>query len=120
MLKTSCHCGNTEMEAKKFPDFVTSCNCSICRRFGALWAYYDEEQVTVTTSSHPISTYKWGNEKITFHSCSNCGCVMYHSCIGKDGTPRVGINSKMAEPEIPQELPVRLFDGADTWKYINE
>jgi hypothetical protein len=44
---------------------------------------------------------------------------MYHSCIGKEGTPRVGVNSRMAEPEISPTVPVRLFDGADTWEYIN-
>jgi len=76
--------------------------------------------MTVQNDSHPISTYQWGDERITFHVCSNCFSVMYHSCLGKDGTPRVGINSKMADPEIPEEMTIRLFDGADTWTYLNE
>jgi hypothetical protein len=120
MLKTNCHCGNFEIQANSFPASVTRCNCSICRRYGALWAYYDADQIEVKAGQFPVSSYKWGKEKITFHSCSNCDCVMYHSCIGKEGTPRVGVNSRMAEPEIPQGIQVRLFDGADTWEYLNE
>jgi hypothetical protein len=120
MFEIKCHCGNIQIEAAKLPDSVTSCNCSICRRYGARWAYYDESEIAVTRGSHSISTYQWLNKRITFHSCGNCSSVMYHSCLGEDGTPRVGINSRMAEPEISQEIPVRLFDGADTWGYINE
>ena len=120
MFETRCHCGNVHIKTTLFPDVVTSCNCSICRRYGALWAYYDESQMTVRDENNSLSTYKWGKEKITFHVCGNCSCVMYHSCLDRDGVPRVGINSRMADPELPQEIAMRFFDGADTWEYMRD
>ena len=32
------------------PDSVTACNCTVCRRYGVLWAYaFEGTQITVTT-----------------------------------------------------------------------
>lgn len=40
MIRTSCHCGAVGFEIETAPTEVTECNCSICRRYGVLWAYY--------------------------------------------------------------------------------
>lgn len=32
---------------------VTECNCSICRRYGVLWAYYPPDRVRVLPPIHP-------------------------------------------------------------------
>jgi hypothetical protein len=120
MLKTKCHCDNIKIQANSFPSSVTACNCSICRRTAALWAYYDATDIKVENITYPISTYRWGSERVTLHSCSNCGNVMYHSCMDKGGILRVGVNARMAEPELSTNTPIRILDGADTWKYLNE
>ena len=41
----SCHCGSVRLEVDSPPSEVTECNCSICRRYGVLWAYYPPHQV---------------------------------------------------------------------------
>ena len=120
MFETSCHCGNVQVNANEYPDSITRCNCSICHRYGALWAYYVADQVAVVAGELPVSSYVWGQKRITFHSCGNCGCITHYSCIRDDGTPKVGINSRMAAPESTEGIPVLLFDGADTWEYITE
>ena len=38
MIEASCHCGAVRLEIDSPPDEVTDCHCSICRRYGALWA----------------------------------------------------------------------------------
>ena len=45
MLFATCHCGAVGVEIPGPPQAVTNCNCSICRRLGALWAYYPAGQV---------------------------------------------------------------------------
>ncbi|NGM48586.1 hypothetical protein G5B46_03085 [Caulobacter sp. 602-2] len=40
MIRTSCHCGAVGFAIETAPTEVTQCNCSICRRYGVLWAYY--------------------------------------------------------------------------------
>lgn len=45
MLKTSCHCGVVQVEVARRPTSLTECNCSICRRVGARWAYYSRKSL---------------------------------------------------------------------------
>jgi len=45
MLQGSCDCGAVQIELDDAPDEVTTCNCGICRRYGALWSYFDPKQV---------------------------------------------------------------------------
>ena len=45
MIKAACHCGAVRLEADPAPTRVNDCNCSICRRYGVLWAYYGRGQV---------------------------------------------------------------------------
>jgi len=56
MIEASCHCGAVRIEVPSAPETVTSCNCSICRRYGVLWAYYQPQSVRVVCarpSWHP-------------------------------------------------------------------
>lgn len=39
-IETSCHCGAIRLAIDVAPETVTNGNCSICRRYDALWAYY--------------------------------------------------------------------------------
>jgi len=40
MIEASCHCGLVHLEVAQPPAAVNECTCSICRRYGTLWAYY--------------------------------------------------------------------------------
>ncbi len=39
MIRVACHCGAVRLSVEPAPRWVLDCNCSICRRYGALWAY---------------------------------------------------------------------------------
>src|SRR4051812_9445759 len=60
-VKGSCHCGRVSVEVQRAPTEVTSCNCSICRRLGTLWAYYAPADVRVVGET---ATYQWGDKTI--------------------------------------------------------
>ncbi len=45
MFNLECHCGNIKLFPEAPPGSLTSCNCSICRRLGALWAYFNLGEV---------------------------------------------------------------------------
>jgi hypothetical protein len=52
-----------------------------------------------------------------FHFCGVCGC-MTHSvvrAVNAQGRHRVTVNLRLAEPEQVGAIPVRHFDGFDTW-----
>ena len=48
MLVGTCHCGAVTIKLPSAPEKATSCNCSLCRRLGGLWAYYEFGTVQIT------------------------------------------------------------------------
>jgi hypothetical protein len=39
MLNGTCHCGALSWSLEGDPGSITACNCTLCRRYGTLWAY---------------------------------------------------------------------------------
>ena len=117
MVVASCHCGKVSLELAAAPEQVTQCNCSICRRYGTLCAYYHPAQVRVSGAT---DTYMWGEKQIAFHRCPDCGCVTHWTPVDP-GIPqdRWGVNARMLAPELLAQARVRRFDGADTWKFLD-
>src|SRR5258706_305888 len=49
MIQGSCLCGAVQWRFEGMPESATACNCTACRRYGALWAYdYEGEGINVT------------------------------------------------------------------------
>ncbi len=119
MLSTTCHCGDVRIEVPESPQAVTNCNCSLCRRVGALWAYY--EVGTVRVFGHPEKTeaYVWGDKTLRTIRCRNCGCVTHWEPIEPKPSEKHGVNIRNFEPSQLGSFRIRLFDGADTWKFID-
>lgn len=111
MLEGSCHCGKVRWRLDTTPESVTACNCTICRRYGVLWAYgHENEDVHV---SGPTQAYVRGTGSIGFHFCPQCGCVAYWRATGSgsDGRRRIAVNVRLTEPEPIASLPIDHFDG---------
>ena len=114
-----CHCGKVRIEIDELPETVSECNCSICRRYGALWGYYTREQVRLDAAPGALTAYVWGDRTIQFWHCRDCGCLTHYESVDKHARSRVAINARMLPLEVLQSLPVRHFDGADSWKYLD-
>ncbi len=115
MLEGTCHCGAVSWRFEAEPDGATSCNCTICRRHGALWIYgYEGVDVSATG---PTSTYTRGEAQLAFHFCASCGCVAYWRSLttGPDGRRRMAVNVRLAEPDLVADIPIDHFDGLDTF-----
>jgi hypothetical protein len=61
----------------------------------------------------------WGDKAIEFYHCKQCGCATHYELIEKDADARFAINGCCFAPEDLADVPVRRFDGADTWKYLD-
>ena len=120
MLVASCHCGAVHIEATGKPESLTRCTCSICRRYAALWAYFTRSTATVTCDPDATSAYSWGDKSIEFFHCNNCGCLTHYESVEKNGDSRVALNARMLPPTDIADITIRTFDGADTWKYLDE
>jgi len=110
MLEGSCHCGAVRWSFDGTPESATACNCTVCRRYGVLWAYdYEDERIRV---SGPARVYVRGRA-LGFHFCANCGCVAYWRALapGEDGRRRIVVNLRLAEPDAVGATPLEHFDG---------
>src|SRR4051794_25874223 len=115
MLEGSCHCGAVKLEVESAPTQLTSCNCSLCRRLGALWCYYAPAQVRITGET---ATYRWGDRTLDTHRCTVCGCVTHWSPTDSAGN-RMGVNARLLDPLVIADVRVRRLDGAATWEFLD-
>jgi hypothetical protein len=119
-LTVSCHCGKVRLEMRRKPRALTQCNCSICRRYGALWAYYRRSSVRVVAAKNALITYRW-NETREFKHCKACGFVTHYEQRVKrrDGSDTVAVNMRgVDQPELVAERPINLLDGAGSWRVL--
>ena len=116
MLKATCHCGAVRIEIPDRPAEVTNCNCSLCRRPGTLWAYFDVGTVKIHGHPENIDEYIQGDKTLRTVRCRTCGCTTHWEPLDTLKYRRMGVNIRNFEPEVIGDVRIRLLDGADTWK----
>lgn len=122
-LTVSCHCGIVRLELPRLPRSLTQCNCSICRRYGALWAYFRRRSVRVIAARSALASYTWRNRVRQYRHCKRCGCVTHYQQRVRrpDGTDIVAVNLRnIDDPERVAQVRTRLLDGAKTWRMLGE
>lgn len=115
MINGACHCGHVKWRFEGPLESATACNCTVCRRYGTLWAYdYDGEGIK---TEGPTTAYIRGRA-IEFHFCPTCGCVAFWRAQGADadGRRRIAVNLRLAEPGDVAHLPIDHFDGLDKFE----
>jgi hypothetical protein len=117
MLKGSCHCGKVQWTYDVPLESVTACNCGLCSRYGAMWAYGQLDQgITV---SGPTKAYMRGRKINGYHFCTDCGCIAYYLANNKDekGQLRIAVYLRMMGDLTPiAHLPVDHFKGKDSFE----
>ena len=115
MIEGSCLCGAVQWKFVGQPDGATACNCTACRRYGALWAYdYENEGVQVFGRSQAFARGK----ALEFHFCPACGCMTFWrgKQLDADGRRRIAVNLRLAEPGAVANIPIDHFDGFDKFE----
>ncbi len=118
MIEASCHCGAVRLAVNQLPAWVKDCNCSICRRLGVLWVYFEPGDVEVA-GEDATTAYIWADRLIAFHHCRRCGCATHWLAIDP-AIQRMGVNARLFDPDLVSRLRVRRFDGAATWTFFDE
>lgn len=104
----SCHCGKISLILRDTPGDAGECNCSLCRRTGALWHYCPPDKVSVFGEG---AAYVQGDCTLATWHCQTCGCITHWTALDPD-YKRMGINLRMFDPGLWEKLPRRLIDGA--------
>ncbi len=115
MIRSSCHCGAVKIAIPRQPETITQCNCSICRRYGPLWAYFAQREVEIEAAAGSTDEYIWGDRMIAFVRCCHCGCITHWRELAEPGDDaRMGVNVRMFEPGQIGPARIRLRDDALT------
>ena len=120
MIEASCHCGKVKIQIPNSTEKVTSCNCSVCTRYGALWAYFEPINVTVNCDKDALGSYSWGDKTIEFKHCKSCGCITHYTPTDCGNKDRMAVNFRLVPANILKSVKIRYFDAAETWTFIEE
>jgi hypothetical protein len=115
VIRAACHCGAVKFEIAEPPSWVLDCNCTLCRRYGALWSYYrgaDHAKLTMKPDPDATETYLWGDREIAFHRCKVCGCMTHMTAARQKGQPIFGVNTRMMAGLDPATVVVRQIDNS--------
>lgn len=108
-----CHCGAVEFEVELENGLgnVRRCNCSLCRRKGAIMAGLPKERLRVVKGEDTLTLYQWNTKVARHYFCSVCGIYTHHQ--RRSNPDEVGFNVACIEGVDPLafgEVPVG--DGA--------
>lgn len=115
MLNLSCLCGQITVKLGKRPDFIHECNCTLCAKTGARWAYFHPSEVSVegTASGYCRSDKDKPNARIQF--CPTCGVtthfVLTEQAIAEVGNTLMGVNMWLADAHDLAGTELRYPDG---------
>jgi hypothetical protein len=125
MIEGTCHCGAVRWKFDVTPKSATACNCTICRRYGVLWAYDlkgDRTQFSGPTRPYIRTAGAWGEPGIAFHFCADCGCMTHYRALKADpeGRIRTAVNLRMAEPDVVAHLPIVHWEGLQSFASLGQ
>lgn len=125
MIRAACHCGAVRFEIAEAPEWVLDCNCTLCRRYGALWWYPEGDAGKLASTPGPdvTDTYVWGDEWLAFHRCKTCGCLTHMVAIAEKPPFVYGVNARMMLGLDPSKVQLRQIDNGHTgvfWTKSNE
>ena len=78
--KLSCHCGSVVLELD-LPDGIVDprrCDCSICRRKGAVVASVPLSGIRIVQGAEHLRLYQFGTRVAEHYFCGVCGIYTHH------------------------------------------
>ena len=110
--RASCHCGSVVLEID-LPDGIVDprrCNCSICRRKGAIAASVPLAGLRVVKGLEHLTLYQFNTRVAKHYFCSICGIYTHHQ--RRSNPQEFGYNVACLEGVNPFELgEVETIDG---------
>ena len=81
MLKLKCHCGEIEAEINTSSNLnkIMRCNCSICKRKGAVMSMVKNEDFKILKGATKLKLYQFHSKIAKHYFCINCGIYTHHN-----------------------------------------
>lgn len=129
MMKLTCLCGQIRVATEKRPDYIHECNCTLCTKSGARWAYYHPSEVSVEGATNTYSRQDKDDPAAAIHFCPTCGATTHftltESAAAKFGNSLLGVNMWLADAHDLAGIELRFPDGrawsgAGDFSYVRE
>ncbi|WP_172562969.1 GFA family protein [Vibrio furnissii] len=78
--RATCHCGTVELELS-LPNGIVDprrCDCSICRRKGAIVASVTLDAIRIVKGQDALRLYQFNTNTAKHYFCSVCGIYTHH------------------------------------------
>ena len=115
MLNLSCLCGRIAIEIDRRPDHVNECNCMLCAKTGARWAYFDPAEVRVAGATSGYRRDDKPDPAADVRFCGRCGAtthfVLTPSAVARFGDTMMGVNMRLADEDDLAGIELRYPDG---------
>ena len=106
-----CHCGRVRFRATGDFAQVAECNCSICCKRGALWAFVKAPQFELLQGADALIDYQFGKKRIHHLFCRSCGIGSYSQGLAPNGEETYAVNVRCLDDIEVAALSPRPFDG---------
>ena len=111
--KGSCHCKGVEFEVRLPHGLIDPrrCNCSMCRRRGAVVASVELKDLKITRGESLLSEYQFNTKTARHYFCSHCGIYTHHQRRSNPQLYAFNIAClKGIDPFVLKNVPI--YDGA--------
>lgn len=115
-LIAACHCNRVQAQLPSKPKKLNECHCTVCYKYGALWAYFGRNEVKVTVADDTkLEAYTRDDSDgdISFIRCGHCGCMMVWWGLGEYSGPehKMGVNCRMLPETEIEGIEKRVSPG---------
>jgi len=112
--RASCHCGAVVLELH-LPEGIVDprrCDCSMCRRRGAVVASVPLSGITIVQGEASLKLYQFNTKTAKHYFCSHCGIYTHHQ--RRSNPDQYGYNVGCLEGVNPFDLgSVPIKDGVN-------
>jgi hypothetical protein len=126
MTEMTCLCGGVRLRVPR-PGFIHQCNCTLCSKTGARWAYFDPAHVTVAGDTRTAVRPDREVPNAAIHFCGDCGSTTHFrltpAVVAQHGDTMMGVNMALADEADLAGIELRFpdgrgWDGAGAFDYV--
>jgi hypothetical protein len=110
IYRGSCHCGQVRFEVTAELDHVRVCDCSICRRRGALNHRVEEGAMRILTPLEALAVYEWNTRVAKDYFCPTCGVSTFRR--PRSAPRKWDVNVRCLDGVELEALPVKRVEGS--------
>jgi hypothetical protein len=93
------------------PEYLFDCDCTMCSKHGALWGYFEPQQVVIIGETQSYSRADRERPTVNIHFCGTCGCTTHWTPTQHIGQDKMGANMRLFSADALCGVPLHFPDG---------